>query len=83
MQRDQAADQEEQGRDIDWFRDQLQERGVSRFEIVWGNYVEYFHQVPRHALNRYLHHRGSMLHKKALELALMEEEAMENHPFAC
>lgn len=70
-------------RDVEWFKGRLIEQRVSLFEIVWGNYLHYFHEVPPHLMDRYLHHRASFLHKKALSLTILEEQMMEEHPFAC
>lgn len=69
-------------RDVEWFKGRLLEQKVSMFEIVWGNYIQYFHEVPSHLMDRYLHHRSTFLHRQALSLALYEEKLMEEHPFA-
>ena len=70
-------------KDVEWFKQRLMDQKVSMFEIVWGNYVHYFDEVPTHLLGRYIHHRATFLHKKALSLAIFEEQVMEDHPFAC
>ncbi len=69
-------------RDEEWFKRQLTERGVGKLEIIWGDYRAYFHEIPPHVMDRYLHHRPMLFHKQALELTLLEEKAMEDHPFA-
>lgn len=59
-------------RDIEWFKQQLQSLGVGLLEIVWGNHVEQFHEIPPEVMDRYLKYRKNALHRKALELALQE-----------
>jgi hypothetical protein len=67
---------------LEAFKERLIAEGVSALEIAWGDYVEHFHEVPEHLRERYLHHRGRLLHRDALALSLLEQTAMENHPFA-
>lgn len=67
---------------LERFKNELIERGVGTLEIVWGNYIDYFNEIPKGLMNRYLHHRRTHLHKRALELSLFEQALEESHPFA-
>lgn len=69
-------------RDVEWFKVQLQERGVAVSEIAWEDYRSNFVEIPSHLLDRYLKYRPLFLHKAALEVILHEEEVLQNHPFA-
>ena len=77
-----TAETNDKDRDAEWFKQRLIEQSVSALEIIWGNYLQYFHEVPPHLMDRYLHHRSTFLHRQALALARLEEAAMEDHPFA-
>ncbi len=68
---------------LESFKEGLVAAGVSPFEIIWGNYADHYHEVPQHLMSRYLHHRSTHLHRRALSIALCEEAFMDSHPFAC
>lgn len=73
----------EEVRDAEWFKQRLQERGVCGLEIVWGNYKEYFEQIPPELISQYLSYRPRLLHKQALEAILFERKVLDGHPFMC
>ncbi len=64
------------------FKQALLTRGVSATEIAWGDYKNNFKEIPPHTMERYLHHRKTLLHKDALALVLQECKAMIDHPFS-
>ncbi len=64
------------------FAQDLIEQGVCHLEIVWGNYKEYFAEVPEHLRGRYLRYRKTMLHRQALAVVLYEESVFLAHPFS-
>jgi hypothetical protein len=66
-------------RDLEWFKTQLRNAGVSQIHIIW-NAAEEFLQVEPVYQDCYLHHRKHLLHRQALERAQREYQEMENQP---
>ena len=58
--------------DVEWFRQELELRGVKGFELICGDYKENFHQIPPELMDRYLELRPLKLHRTALETVLKD-----------
>lgn len=71
--------QEAAPRDAEWFKGQLEARGVRGFEIICGDYRSNFDDVPPELMDEYLELRPKKLHRYAVE-AVMGAHAQKTKP---
>ena len=51
------------------FKIALRDCGVYPLELVWGNHVGYYREIPEHLMSLYLAERPRLLHVEALAKA--------------